>query len=131
MSDIPLKGKIIGFEEYEEYILQDAFGEASPFRLLASSGAPVSFVVVNPFYIVEDYAFELENSALEHLNLKGNPLDHIAILCIVRPNEHTLYVNLRSPLIINTQDGCFHQVILQNEAYGVSVPFVAQKVKSR
>ena len=48
MSDIILKGRVIGFEEREKYALQDAFGPDSPFRLLRCLDSGISFVVVNP-----------------------------------------------------------------------------------
>ena len=127
MGDIRLKGTIIGFEEYENYLLQDAFGESSPFRFLLCTDAPVSFVVVNPFSIVEDYAFEIEETAMRGLDLSERSPGNIAVMCIVRPGEQALAVNLRSPLVINTESGVFAQVVLQNETYGVSVPFTAQQ----
>ena len=127
MSDIALKGKIIGFEEYENYSLQDAFGEESPFRLLSCSDSSLSLVVVNPYHIVEDYTFEIEESTLKDLFSDNNYMEDIAVLCVVRLAESELHVNLRSPVIVNTKKGAFVQVILQSEAYGVSVPFAARK----
>jgi flagellar assembly factor FliW len=128
VGEIQLKGKILGFEEYDDYVMQDAFGETSPFRLLLCASAPISFVVVNPYHIVEDYSFEVEDSTINNLMLEGNFIEDVAVLSIVRPNDETLYVNLRSPLVINTRNGHFVQVILQNETYGVSVPFSAKKI---
>jgi flagellar assembly factor FliW len=123
VGEIGLKGRIIGFEEYERYRMVDAgFSETSPFRLLSCEEAPVSFVVVSPFSIVEDYSFELEDAVLKGLKVNGTAMEDIAILCIVRPEEGKLYVNLRSPLVINTKKGVFAQIILQDDTYGVSVP---------
>lgn len=127
MSEIPLKGRILGFEEYENYVIQNVFGEASPFRLLKCNDTALSFVVVNPYRIFEDYAFELEDDLLKDLKLGRRAVENIAILCIVRPNENVLFANLRSPMIINAKEGLFEQVILQNETYGVSVPFAVKK----
>jgi flagellar assembly factor FliW len=128
VSENILKGRIIGFEDCNNYVLQDAFGEGSPFRVLMCSDYPVSFVTINPFYITDNYIFDMEDNLLKELDLKGSNMDSIAVLCIVRPNEHVLYVNLRSPLIINIAKGTFVQTILQNESYGVSIPFVAKKL---
>jgi flagellar assembly factor FliW len=127
LNEICLKGKIIGFEEYDNYVLEDTFGENSPFRLLSCPETPIYFVVVSPYYIVDDYSFEIEEGIVKDLMLEGNSIDDIAVLCIVRPNDQALYVNLRSPLIINIKNGYFVQTILQNEIYGVSVPFYAKK----
>ena len=118
-----MKGRILGFEEYEHYTLQAAFGESSPFRVLACNDAPISFAVVNPYHFMEDYSFEIEDETATELMLKTSESDNFAVLCIVRHDQNTLYVNLRSPLIINIKQGVFTQTILQNDLYGVSVPF--------
>jgi len=122
-----LKGEILGFEEYCDYTLEALWGDESPFRLLACTQDALSFVVVNPYHVLEDYSFEVEDDVIGKLKMEGSEIDSIAVLCIVRPNEKVLYVNLRSPLIINIKNGAFCQVILQNDSYGVSVPFAAKK----
>ena len=129
VSDWLLKGRILGFEEFEHYAMQAAFGESSPFRLLACSEAPISFAVVNPYYIMDDYSFEIEDEIADKVLLRADEMDNIAVLCVVRPDEKTLYVNLRSPIIINIKQGLFIQTILQNDSYGVSVPFAVKKAK--
>jgi flagellar assembly factor FliW len=129
MSETRLKGKIIGFEEHEEYTLENVFGETSPFRLLSCMNASLTFVVVNPYHVLEDYSLEVDENVLKALEVDGNAIENVAVLCIVRLDNHTLYVNLRSPMIINIKNGFFTQIILQDESYGVSVPFVAKKDK--
>lgn len=64
MSDIALKGRVIGFEESQDYALRDAFGPDSPFRLLKSLDSAISFLVVNPFSAVEEYTFDVEDDTL-------------------------------------------------------------------
>ena len=127
MSKTPLKGKVIGFEDYADYVLEDAFGEASPFRILSSNDASVSFIMANPFKIIDDYTFRIEDDLVNDLGLNG--LGDVAVLCIVRYEGHTFFINLRSPLIINTARGVFIQTILQDEAYSVSVPFEMKKAE--
>jgi flagellar assembly factor FliW len=127
VGEIKLKGRIIGFGGYENYVMEDAFGEGSPFRALSCSDAALSFVVVNPYHIVEDYSFEIDEEVLKALFSGGDYMEDIAVLCVVRPDDQTLYVNLRSPIVVNIRSGVFVQTILQNETYGVSVPFVAKK----
>jgi flagellar assembly factor FliW len=127
VSDVILKGRLIGFEEYESYAMQDPIGEGSPFRLLICAEAPITFVVMNPYYVEEDYSFDIDDAVLNRLFPKGDAVEDIAVLCVVRADENALFVNLRSPIIINTKTGAFVQTILQNEAYGVSVPFTVKK----
>ncbi len=120
MSEIPLKGRVIGFEESQNYALQDAFGPDSPFRLLRCLDSGISFVVVNPFSAVEEYTFDVEDDALAALSLAEGDIGRLAVLCIARREKETLYINLRSPLLVNTEKGVFLQVILPNEGYPVS-----------
>jgi flagellar assembly factor FliW len=124
MSEIPLKGRVIGFEECQNYALQDAFGPDSPFRLLRCLDSGIAFVVVNPFYAVEEYTFDVEDDTIRALSLTEGGIEHLAILCITRREQETSYVNLRSPLLVNTEKGLFMQVILPNEGYPVSFPVV-------
>ena len=126
VNEKQLEGKILGFEEYRKYILKDALGEASPFRILSCEETPISFVVVNPYSIFEDYSFDVDDAILSALEFSQAPAEEIAILCVVRLDDDRLYVNLRSPLVINTRKGIFSQIILQNETYGVSVPFAVK-----
>jgi flagellar assembly factor FliW len=127
VSEVNLKGKLIGFEQFEKYVMEDPIGEGSPFRLLTCSEAPLTFVVVNPYHVVDDYSFEIDDAVLKDLFPSGNAMEDIAVLCVVRVDGEALYVNLRSPVIINTKAGTFVQTILQSEAYGVAVPFVVKK----
>ena len=129
MSDVLLRGKILGFEEYESYVMRNEFGETSPFCLLVCNNTSFSFVMVNPYRIFEDYTFELEDDIMNSLKLSGDAVENIAVLCIVRQDENVLFVNLRSPVVINIKEGLFKQIILQNESYGVSVPFAVKETQ--
>ena len=62
-----------------------------------------------------------------NLGLTGENIQHVAVLCVARKENDQYTVNLRSPLIINTVEGRFQQVILQNEAYGIEAAFPMDK----
>jgi flagellar assembly factor FliW len=124
VSETVLKGTIIGFEEYQDYMLKDALGPTSPFRVLECAGAPLAFVLVNPFSVTEGYNIEIEDDVLRNLELASDSLKDIAVLCIARRIDPHWCVNLRSPLVFNTEKNKFQQVILQNDSYPVSVPIV-------
>jgi len=129
VSDIPLKGTVLGFEEYSEYALRNIFDDSSPLRILASLEERLGFLVVNPFVVREDYQVEIDDAVANSLDLSGDGIRDVAVLCVARKaNEKGSYVvNLRAPLIINTVEGRFQQVILQNEAYGTEVAFLIDK----
>lgn len=126
MNSISLRGSIIGFEDNQDFVMEAPFGEDSPLRLLACTSAPISFVVISPYHVLEDYSFEIDDHIVDELGLQEDALENISVLCIIRPQETTLTVNLRSPLVINTKNGEFKQIVLRNESYGVSVPFAVK-----
>ena len=128
MGDIPLKGTVLGFEEYSSYALRNIFDDTSPFRILACLDERIGFLVVNPFVVKEDYNLEIDDAVAANLNLTNENIRDVAVLCVARKEGDDNYVaNLRSPLIINTVEGKFQQVILQNESYGIEVKFSIDK----
>ncbi len=122
MNEIALKGTIIGFEEYQDYVLRDTFGANSAFRVLVCATTPLAFVLVNPFSVTDNYSIEIGNSVLRTLQLRSDAAEHIAVMCIARHMKPNWLANLRSPLIINTAENRFQQIILQDENYAVSMP---------
>ncbi len=122
-----LTGKILGFEEFQRYELREVGSPDSPFRLLSCTQGELLFLVINPFSLVDDYSFDLEDAFIEGLGLSQGQTGDVAILCIVRPGDKALYVNLRSPLVINTRDGLFSQVVLADDKYGTAVPFAVKR----
>ena len=122
-----MKGTLLGFEEYVEYGLRNIFDPSSPFRILASLQVPLVFLVVNPFVVVENYDIEIDDRVVRELDLTGDAVRHVAVMCVARKEREHYLVNLRSPLIINTTEGRFRQVILQNESYSTSAVFTVDK----
>jgi flagellar assembly factor FliW len=127
MGEIVLKGKIIGFEEITEYVMDSPFGLDSPMRVLFASSSPITFVLVNPYEIYENYTFEIDEELLKEELGESYGIDDLAVMCIVRVEKDRFYANLRSPLLINTKNGRFTQVILQEEGYPTSFPFGFRK----
>src|SRR5580692_12967423 len=71
---IQLPVGILGFEPFKEYMLLANPAEA-PFAWLRVTGnANLSFVVINPFLIVPDYAPDIPETDVEFLGLK-DPTD--------------------------------------------------------
>jgi len=125
-NKIRLKGKIIGFEEFTNYLLESPFGKSSPFRLLSCTDENIAFIVINPYSVLNDYSFCVDDSVFRELQ-DNSGKETIGVLCIVIVQDKNLYVNLRSPLIINTATGKFTQIILQNEKYSISFPINVHK----
>jgi flagellar assembly factor FliW len=123
LNGVSLKGSILGFENCENYMVRDAFGDAAPFFLLECQDEPTNFIVVDPFFVDKNYQFEVDDGTIQDLQFSDKPYDEIVVLCIVRVGKGVHSVNLRAPLIVNASKGLFRQIVLQNETYQTSTLF--------
>ncbi|HQU09631.1 MAG TPA: flagellar assembly protein FliW [Opitutales bacterium] len=91
-------------------------GDYLPFMWLRSSDdSNYSFLVVEPYGLINDYKIELSDADVEFLNIRN--ADDVLILNIAtvhpdRPVQVT--VNLVGPVIINRSTGVGKQVVIEN-----------------
>ncbi len=105
---------ILGFENEKEYELSHIEG---PFYKL--EGKNVSFTLIDPFFIRNDYGFELDDEFTEKLNLNENNVMVLNILTPAKPFEEST-INFAAPLIFNTEDKIFGQAILDKYNYSLA-----------
>ena len=115
---------IFGFEDYREYVLME-HEELNPhFVWLQSTEEPmVCFVLANPRELVPDYEVRLPEDTAAALG-EGGTL--YFVLTVIRDPYYDSTVNLKSPVVINTQTGRAMQVILE-EAYPIRQPLVQKE----
>jgi flagellar assembly factor FliW len=106
---------ILGFEDEKEFELEsinDVF-----YKL---KGDKVTFTLVNPFALRDDYDFEISESEQKALNLDENK--KFMVLNIVTLNEDfpKSTVNFAAPLIFNLDDKLMGQVILDKYNYSLA-----------
>lgn len=122
VTDVPFKGTILGFEEFQDWVMRDVFGDG-PFYALECRQQPVSFVLVDPFFVSKDYKFDINDATLADLEFSDKPYEELGIFCIVRVGKGVHSVNLCAPLILNLKKGIFRQIVLSDEQYGTSTLF--------
>ena len=105
---------ILGFENEKEYELSHIEG---PFYKL--EGENVSFTLIDPFFIRNDYSFELDDEFTEKLNLNENNVMVLNILTPATPFEEST-INFAAPLIFNIEDKIFGQTILDKYNYSLA-----------
>jgi len=105
---------ILGFEDEKEYELSQIEG---PFYKL--EGKNVTFTLINPFFLRNDYEFELDDEFANNLNLNKN---NVMVLNILTPNQpfEKSTINFAAPLIFNTEDKVFGQAVLDKYNYSLS-----------
>ncbi len=115
---------IFGFEDYRKYVLME-HEELNPhFVWLQSTEEPmVCFVLANPRELVPDYEVRLPEDTAAALG-EGGTL--YFVLTVIRDPYYDSTVNLKSPVVINTQTGRAMQVILE-EAYPIRQPLVQKE----
>ena len=91
--------------------------EELPFMWLRSTAdIDLSFIVIQPNGIVEDYAIQLMQADVEELSIQD--ASEVLILNIViiknEPSGRKIYTNLVGPIVVNRRTGKGKQVIIQN-----------------
>ncbi|WP_223701306.1 flagellar assembly protein FliW [Sutcliffiella deserti] len=106
-----------GFVEEKEFAIIP-FTEEGMFFILQSVQTPeLGFVMTNPFTFYPDYDFNLENQAVDVLEL-DSPEDVLVytVLTMADPFQLTT-ANLQAPVVMNAKKKLGKQVILTGTSY--------------
>ena len=108
---------ILGFESVKEFRLEELDG-----GFFSLKSKEVTFTLVNPFILRDDYAFEISEEEQKKLNLKVD--SNYFVLNIVILNEPFLdsTVNFAAPLIFNSDKKILGQVVLDEYNFGLMEP---------
>ncbi|UAL47011.1 flagellar assembly protein FliW [Sutcliffiella horikoshii] len=106
-----------GFLEEKEFAVIP-FSEDGTFFILQSVQTPdLGFVLTNPFTFYPEYDFNLENQAVNALELdSAEDVTVYTVLTMVDP-FHLTTANLQAPVVINVKKKLGKQVILTGSPY--------------
>jgi len=126
---ITFKDGLLGFEDLREFVILN-IEEWRPFEWLVSVENPdVTFPIVNPTPFFADYHPMQQIQDVSALGLKDKK--SVETFCTVtlgiKPENAT--VNLKGPILINTQSRVGKQYVLEGERYTLNHPFVKNPVK--
>jgi flagellar assembly factor FliW len=121
---------IPGFMDEKQFALLALSDDESYFVLQSVSTPGLAFVLTNPFHLMKEYDFQLEDATVEELNLESEKdVAVYSILTVQDPFEKTT-ANLQAPIIINLKNRKAKQVILHNEQYKTKHPiFIKAEAK--
>jgi flagellar assembly factor FliW len=112
---------IYGFEQHHQFGFINQTDDANnPFRLMVSLSNPdISFVVIPPTFIHDNYEIKIDDIELKELGIKDE--SDILVFCIVSlsHNNNSIYVNLKSPIVLSVSKKCGKQIILDNSPYEI------------
>ena len=110
---------IPGFLEVKKYVILGN-KENSPFQWLQSVDFPdTAFVVTDPFSIKDDYIIDINDSEVSVLNIKDTEKILTLSIVVVPADVTKTSINLRAPILINTENKLGKQVMLNNDSYSV------------
>lgn len=116
---IHLAEGILGFPTETQYVMLEHDSEGTPFKWLQSTENPdLAFVVIDPYEILPDYAFEVDDEHQEKLELNtADDLIPMVILNIPHDNPGAMTANLRAPVIVNASSRQGAQIVLKEDYY--------------
>lgn len=106
-----------GFINEKQFILLEMPGNPV-FQVLQSvKTSDIAFIVVNPYHFYQDYVIDLDDSLIQNLDISHEK--DVIVLAIVTVKEpfDTSTLNLKAPIIINSQNQRGKQYILNTDAY--------------
>lgn len=108
-----------GLEDEKQFVLLPIEGNDS-FQVLQSVTSPaIALIVSNPYTLVSDYSFEIDEPTIELLGIQSQEdLMVLAVMSLKQPFE-TSTLNLQAPLIFNINNQQAKQMILNDAKYNL------------
>jgi flagellar assembly factor FliW len=121
---------ILGLEQYKSYVLLDHPGTDIVKWLEAVDQPEIALPVVNPFLFFPDYAPKISRENLLQINIKSP--EEAIVLCVltIGANTKDITVNLKAPIIVNSDSRLADQFIADNPEYNVREPLKLKKACS-
>lgn len=120
--ELKFKKGILGFEDYNDFVVKD-IEDNEVFKIIESkSDANVSLVIVSPFDIVEDYTVKIPEATIESLDIKSQEDVIIYTTVTLNSDIKKTTANLRAPIVINSKNYLAEQIILGDDKYKIKHP---------
>lgn len=116
---------IVGFPELTDFTLihDSEDGGNATIRWIQSLQEPAfAMPVMDPLSIVPDYAPEIADEVLASLG-DGKPEDFLVLVTVTVPSDiKQMTINLKAPIVINSDNLKACQAIVENDSYLVKFP---------
>jgi len=113
---------IPGFEDEKELALLPIEGNDT-FQVLQSTRTPdIAFIVANPYTLVKDYTFNIDEPTIDLLEIKKQEdIFVLGVLSLKQPFESST-INLQAPLIFQSTTKKAKQMILNDNTFNMRHP---------
>lgn len=114
---------LFGFENYKDFLPLSLEAESDATLCLQSvEDETLSFVVMNPFMLCENYAPSLSENDVKKLGSVTEEELSYYVICVIRDTVEDSTINLKCPIVVNPFTRDARQVILEEEQYGFRHP---------
>ena len=111
---------ILGFEDIHKFGVINSEDPESPFCWIQAIEKPeLAFALVDPFAIRKDYDFELNEESVSALGIDEPSQVAVYSIVVVPEDVKRISMNLKAPIIVNTNNKKAAQIILNSEKYTV------------
>lgn len=110
---------VFGFEDEKRFLpvmLEE--GSDAVLYLESMSDAGLSFIIMNPFMLKEDYDPVLSEEDYRRLGTSNEEDLSYYVFCVVGDSPEECTVNLKCPIVVNNATRQARQVILDSRKYG-------------
>ena len=124
---IEFKSGILGFPKLKKYILLDS-NTKSPLKWLQSIDEPsLAFVITDPTIFIKDFHYDIFKSDIQSLGVENleNILTFVIVTVPDNPTEMT--VNLKGPILINTENNQAKQLVMDDPKYSLKYRLFAEQ----
>ena len=120
-----------GFEDEKELALLPIEGNGVFKVIQSTKTADVAFIVGNPYTIVEDYSFKVDEPTMDLLEInKQEDVFVLSVLSLKEPFESST-INLQAPLIFQTKTKKAKQMILNDNTFSMRHPIGNQPTATK
>lgn len=113
---------IFAFEDEHRFVMLSPLGDdVYPAWLQSVDNENLCFIVFDPCQIVSDYSVTADEESLEAAQFGKDPQPHYLTLAVVPEEYKDTTVNLKSPILVNTEKMLAAQIIAA-ENYPIKFP---------
>lgn len=111
-----------GFEEEESFVLLPIEGNDFFQVLQSTTTASIAFIVANPYTIVKDYTFKIDEPTIDLLEINEEQDVMVLTVLTVKDPFETSTINLQAPLIFQVNNKKARQMILNETTHSMRHP---------
>lgn len=118
---------LFAFEEERKFILLTPLGEGkSPVWLQSTENPSLCFIMFSPFEFCPDYRVTVTDEDISFLDMTNHEKAAFYVIAVIPENNMESTVNMKSPVIINTENRLGAQIIAA-ENYPIKFPVFAKE----